>query len=157
MMESHNEADEVFQEVWFRVIKKIDSYHHKNFGGWLIRIAHNIVIDRARRKKHNISLDQERVEGKSLANVIPDVGLSAIDKIEASAIGKSIEKAVAELPIDQKEVFILRVKSNLSFKEIAKIQKVSINTALARMQYALTKLRSSLKKDYETLNGEEGK
>jgi RNA polymerase sigma-70 factor (ECF subfamily) len=146
------EADEIFQEVWLRVIKKINSYKHKNFGGWLMRIAHNIVIDRARRKKGNISLDQEYGSSQSMLDFIADDRLPLLSSMDASALGVKIMEAVAGLPVEQKEVFLMRTKSDLAFKEIAKIQKVSINTALARMQYALAKLRTILADEYKTIN-----
>ena len=68
------EADEIFQEVWFRVIRKIDTYRQKNFLGWMIRIAHNLVIDRARRARPGVSLDAEREEGYPLREIMPGGG-----------------------------------------------------------------------------------
>jgi RNA polymerase sigma factor (sigma-70 family) len=62
-----------------------------------------------------------------------------------------IEAAAAQLPLEQREVFWLRMQADLSFKEIAKIQKCSINTALARMQYAVSKLRKELASEYREL------
>ena len=67
--------------------------------------------------------------------------------------GPRIAAAVAKLPAEQREVFLMRMEGDLPFKEIARIQKVSINTALARMQYALNKLRQDLKSDYADLEG----
>ena len=66
-------------------------------------------------------------------------------------MGVVIDQAVEMLSPEQKEVFLMRMYANASFKEIAKIQKCSINTCLARMQYALTKLRSILKEEYDEL------
>ena len=62
MTEGKDDANEIFQEVWFKVIKKISLYKPKNFFGWLVRIAHNTIIDRARRKKPDASLDEEKEE-----------------------------------------------------------------------------------------------
>jgi len=145
------DADEIFQEAWFRVIRGIGSYRHSNFLGWLMRIARNIVIDRSRRKKPDLSLDQEREEGGTLAEVIPGSDPGPSREVEAGELKHAINEAVAELPGAQKEVFIMRVWSGLSFKEIAGIQRVSINTALARMQYAITKLRPKLEPVYRGL------
>jgi RNA polymerase sigma-70 factor (ECF subfamily) len=151
MAQRREDADEIFQEVWFRVIKKITIYKEDHFLGWLIRIARNITIDRIRRKKPDFSLDQEAEDGRSmvqsLADENPDPGMLAEDE----DMRVRIAKAVATLPVEQKEVFLMRAQANLSFKEIARAQKTSINTALARMQYALSKLRIALKKDYEEL------
>ena len=145
------DADDVFQETWFRVIRKIDSYRERNFGGWLVRIARNIIIDRARRRKPDVSLNAEPSAGQSLADVIPGTDPGPRRRIEATDLGQAIAAAVAGLPDEQKEVFLMRVEADLSFKEIAKAQRVSINTALARMQYALAKLRPLLKDEYEGL------
>jgi len=78
-------------------------------------------------------------------------GLSPSEEVGGNSLGRRISEAVETLSDDQKEVFLLRMYGNVSFKEIAKIQKCSINTCLARMQYALTKLRSILKEEYEEL------
>lgn len=145
------DADEVFQETWFRVIRKIDSYRERNFGGWLVRIARNIIIDKARRRKPDMSLDAAPAEGGTLADVIPGNDPGPRRRIETSDLGRTISEAVAGLPDEQREVFLMRVEADLSFKEIARAQRVSINTALARMQYALAKLRPLLKDEYEGL------
>jgi len=151
MTEGHDDADEVFQEVWLRAIRNLGTYRHKNFLGWLVRIAHNVIIDRARARKPDLSLDEERKEGQSLVEVIPGNDPGPRSQVEANDLAENIAKAVAGLPDDQKEVFVMRTQAGLSFKEIARIQKVSINTALARMQYALTKLRAILKENYEEM------
>ncbi len=145
------EADEIFQEAWLKVIRKIHLYRHKNFFGWLVRITHNVVIDRARRKKPTVSLDAESDGGTSISNMLADSGPSPRDGVGNEDLGLRIAEAVAVLPEEQKEVFLLRTKAELAFKEIAKIQGTSINTALARMQYALAKLRVPLKGCYEDL------
>lgn len=145
------DADEIFQEAWLKVIRKIHLYRHKNFFGWLVRITHNVVIDKARRKKPNISLDAESDEGTSIGNMLADSGPSPRAGVGNEDLGQKIAEAVATLPDEQKEVFLLRTQAELPFKEIAKIQGTSINTALARMQYALTKLRVPLKECYDDL------
>jgi RNA polymerase sigma-70 factor (ECF subfamily) len=145
------DADEIFQATWFKVIKKIGSYRHKNFLGWLVRIAHNAVIDRSRRKKPNVSLDAETSEGGTLEAVLTDNGPAPHNRMENGDLAAAIADAVSGLPQKQKEVFLLRTEAELPFKEIAEIQKASINTVLARMQYALEKLRVDLKESYNEL------
>ena len=150
-MAEADEADEIFQETWIRVIRNIGSYRERNFPGWIVRIARNIVIDRVRRRKPVISLDAQPEEGRSLAEAMPGNDPGPRRRIEAGELGQVIARAVADLPDEQKEVFLMRVEADLSFKEIARAQRVSINTALARMQYALAKLRPLLKDEYEQL------
>ena len=151
MTEGRDDADEIFQEVWFRVIRKQANYKHGNFGGWLVRIARNIIIDRVRRRKPEISLDAVPEDGRSLEETLPGKAMPPTENLQDQELGERIRRAVATLPDDQKDVFMMRIQAQLPFKEIADIQCVSINTALARMQYALSKLRDVLKDDYQQL------
>ncbi len=144
-------ADDIFQEVWLKVIRKLDQYRDDNFGGWLVRIARNVAIDRIRRRKPELSLDQEDENGRGIARTLAADGALPSGELAARDLGVRIAAAVATLPVEQREVFVMRTQVDLSFKEIARLQGVSINTALARMQYALTKLRPLLRGDYEGL------
>ena len=156
MTESSNDAEDVFQEVWLRAIRHIDSYHEKNFLSWLFRIAHNLVIDRVRRQKPVVHFPETpfTTTATRWEDRIPDTTSAAPDRqIAMRDVGPRIKAAVAKLPVEQREVFLMRMEGDLPFKEIARIQKVSINTALARMQYALNKLRQDLKSDYADLSG----
>ena len=155
MTEGREDSDEIFQETWFRALKNIHKFRHKNFLNWLFRIAHNLIIDRARRNKKNVSM-QSTIGGgddgsSTLEDHLPAPGISPAEESGGTMLGVQIEEAVETLSPDQKEVFLLRMYGNASFKEIAKLQKCSINTCLARMQYALGKLRSILKEEYEEL------
>lgn len=148
------EAEELFQEVWFRALRHLDRYRPKSFLSWLFRIAHNLVIDRAR-QRHEVASLEETAEnqlprGERLAALGPDPATEAAERDLAARI----EKAVARLPAEQREVFLLRTRAELKFREIARLQGVSINTALARMQYALAKLRSALQEEYAEIRGE---
>ena len=150
MVQGRDDADEIFQEVWMKVIRKIHLYRDRNFGGWLVRIARNQVIDRGRRRRPVSSLDADTAAGNPLIDLMSDPGeLGAADTAAATDLGVRIQAAVAELPEEQREVFVLRTKADMPFKEIARLQKTSINTALARMQYALKKLREGLSDQYE--------
>ena len=133
-----------------KVIRKIHLYRDRNFGGWLVRIARNQVIDRGRRRRPVSSLDADTSSGNPLIDLMSDPGeLGAAETAAATDLGVRIQAAVAELPEEQREVFVLRTKADMPFKEIARLQKTSINTALARMQYALKKLREGLSDQYE--------
>jgi len=156
MTESVTDAEDVFQEVWLRAIRHLDSYHEKNFLSWLFRIAHNLVIDRVRRLKPVTAFPETGFSTSSTRweDRIPDTRSSAPDRqIAMRDVGPRIAAAVAKLPVEQREVCWMRMEGDLAFREIARIQKVSINTALARMKYALNKLRQDLKSDYEELSG----
>lgn len=146
------DADEVFQEVWVRAIRNMNGYRQKNLLSWLFRIAHNLMIDRIRQNRHSLSLDTAASEyGVSLGEQIASLHIGPDSETGGRDIGRRIETAVAKLPPEQREVFWLRMQADLSFREIAKIQKCSINTALARMQYAVSKLRNELSAEYREL------
>ena len=148
------EADEWFQETWVRAIQHMNVFRQKNLLGWLFRIAHNLVIDQARRKKPDCSLDAPQPEsGAPLADSIPAPALSPALEAAGRDLGRQIAAAAGHLPSEQREVFWLRMEAGLSFKEIARIQHCSINTALARMQYALAKLRTDLGPAWRELQG----
>lgn len=150
--EGREDADEVFQEVWVRAIKNMNRYRQKNLLSWLFRIAHNLMIDRIRRNKSVVSLDTSASEdGISLGEQLATTLLGPDSETGGRDLGVRIEAAAAQLPPEQREVFWLRMQADLSFKEIAKIQKCSINTALARMQYAVSKLRKELAVEYREL------
>lgn len=154
MTEGREDAEEIFQETWFRALKNIHKFKHKNFLNWLFRIAHNLVIDRARRNSKNISM-QSSMAGSdgntTLEDQLAAPGITPAEEAGGNSLGTQISAAVETLSAEQKEVFLLRMYGNVSFKDIAKIQKCSINTCLARMQYALTKLRSILQEEYDEL------
>ncbi len=149
MTGGRQDADEIFQDVWLRAIRALPRYRHKGrFVSWLFKIAHHIIIDRARRERPTLSLDHPQVAHQDAGREDRD----AADAVQASELGQRIRAAVARLPPEQREVFLLRMETDLPFKEIARIQRTSINTALARMSYALAKLRASLGDAYRELN-----
>lgn len=147
-----HDADEVFQEVWMKVMQRGGDYRAGSFRSWLFRIAHNLVIDRARATRKMLSLDYEAGEG---AGEGTGAGPRLLDCLEAKDpapgtvasrrdVADAVREAVGSLAGEQREVFLMRMESGLSFKEIARIQKVSLNTALARMRYAVINLRKVL-------------
>jgi len=146
------DADDVFQEVWARAIKNINRYRQKKLLSWLFRIAHNLMIDRMRRNRFSVSLNSPGFENEgSIGESMASPRLSPDQESGGRDLGVRIGRAVDSLPIEQREVFWLRMEAGLSFKEIAAIQKCSINTALARMQYAVSKLQKELAGEYHEL------
>jgi RNA polymerase sigma-70 factor (ECF subfamily) len=154
MLQGRGDAEEIFQEVWLRVIKNFSAYRHRNFAGWLFRIAHNLFIDRVRRESRFVppSPSDSGPDAPGMEQV-PDAR-PAPDEIAAHHdLGARITAALAALPDDQREIFLLRTEAGLSFKDIADLLEISLNTALSRMHYAVQKLRPLLAEDYHMLTG----
>ena len=139
-MRNRSDAEEVFQDTWLKAMRKIAFFRGGSFKAWLTTIARNCVIDRARRRRPSVSLNQE--VGEDGAQVIdfvePEAGLVSDER------GARIREAVAALPEAQREVFLLRTEQELSFAEIAEMLAIPLNTALGRMHYAVTRLRKEL-------------
>ncbi len=152
MIENKGDAEEIFQEVWFKAIRSFDSYKDQKFLSWMFRITHNHIIDRARKKKPVATIHSE-VEGEmGIEDRTAAAGLDPVRIAEGHELGQRIRAAVDRLPAEQREVFLFRTEGQLPFKEIAVVMECSINTALGRMQYALNHLREDLKEDYEDFN-----
>jgi RNA polymerase sigma-70 factor (ECF subfamily) len=145
------QAEDVLQETFLRVIKSADGYQRQaKFTTWLYTIARNLCVDAARRGKHRkaASLDApaggEDCEGAPLIDRVPD-GEPGVDR---QAIGRELQarirEAVASLPDEQREIFLLREVADLQFNEIAAIVGCPENTVKSRMRYALEKLREAL-------------
>jgi RNA polymerase sigma-70 factor (ECF subfamily) len=141
MPDSRAEADDVFQKSWIKVMQKLPGYRPSDrFQAWLFRIAHNLAIDYFRSRKRR----SDHLELGELGDALEPQGKEqpAGDMVRYE-ISQALDKALDKLPPEQREVFMLR-QENIGFKEISKIQKCSINTTLARMQYAVKKLRELL-------------
>ena len=161
MVHDVHAAEDVFQDVWLRALRKLHRFQSDKLRAWLFRIARNRVIDLTRKRKPDASLEQPvgggAREPATLSSFIASE-LPGPDRNTGNAeLGERIRAAVAVLPPEQREVFLLRMESGLPFKEIATLQKTSINTALARMQYALRKLRETLAADHAELPSGRGK
>jgi RNA polymerase sigma factor (sigma-70 family) len=135
-------AEDIFQDVFVKAILTIKrgSYNEEGkFLPWILRIAHNLVIDTFRRNKRYPTVDGG--EDFDIFNVIRDEEMNIDQKIIETQIHEDVRKLIEFLPEEQKEVLKMRLYSGMSFKEIAEDTNVSINTALGRMRYALINLR----------------
>ncbi|QSH41561.1 sigma-70 family RNA polymerase sigma factor [Lentisphaerota bacterium ZTH] len=133
--------DDIFQQVWIKAVNKLGSYHHQDrFLSWVIKIARNSALDHFRKQQRQSGVELDCDEVPELSDPTGSEPWRELDRAELSVL---LGKAVRRLPLEQREVFMLR-QEDISFKEIANIQKCSINTALARMQYAVRNLRKTL-------------
>ena len=149
-------ASDLFQDTFLRVInvlqKRPGAYTPQNrFGGWVTRIARNIVLDhmRSRSKWQDISEGDETYWER-----LPDTEPLADEVLHSNQQRDWLDQFIARLPDAQREVLILRQDTDLTFREIADITDVSINTALGRMRYALINLRSMMKEQSPQMAGQ---
>ncbi len=136
-------VEDIFQDTFLKVIQSVKSgkyYDNGKFLSWVMRIAHNLIIDHFRRVKQMNTVSNDDYES-DLFNSRKLVEENIDDTIIKKQIQKDVREIISHLPDDQREVVILRHYAGLSFKEIAAITDVSINTALGRMRYALINLR----------------
>ncbi len=150
-------ANDIFQDTFVKAIITIrkGKYNEEGkFVNWIMRIAHNLVIDhfRANKKMRMISETSYQNEDFNIFDIIPCESQNVEDLVINEQIKKDIVALLDQLPEDQKEVVKLRLFSNLSFKEIAEETDVSINTALGRMRYAVINLRKLIEEHNITLS-----
>lgn len=144
-------AEDLLQEVFLRVVKSADEWRGAaKFSTWLYTIARNLTIDQARRAVHRnaASLDAERNVGESKTTTLHD-RIASTDRRADQIVGdrevkRRIDDAVAALPPDQREVFLMREVMEMPFAEIAAAVGASEPTVKSRMRYALEKLRAAL-------------
>ena len=140
-------ANDIFQDTFIKVIKtlKSNSYNEEGkFLPWVMRIAHNLIIDFFRKNK-KMPLHRE-TEDFSVFSIMTDDTLTIENQLIANQVELDIKKLIEELPEDQKEVLVMRMYQDMSFKEISELTGVSINTSLGRMRYALMNLRNVIDK-----------
>ncbi len=148
-----NAANDAFQDTFVRAIVAIrEGRYHANgqFNAWLMRIARNIVLDNVRSNKTHRTIRQEitNESGELVGDILNNASLSEPDaemQIVFSQSLDDIRMMIDLLPDTQREVVVLRYYQELSFKEIAELTNVSINTALGRMRYAMINLKRMAK------------
>jgi RNA polymerase sigma-70 factor (ECF subfamily) len=140
-------SNDIFQDTFIKVIKtlKSNSYNEEGkFLPWVMRIAHNLIIDHYRKNK-KMPMFRE-TEEFSIFSIMSDDSLTIENKIIRDQVEIDLKKLIEELPEDQKEVLVMRMYQDMSFKEISEVTGVSINTALGRMRYALMNMRKVIDK-----------
>ena len=147
MVKDGDVADDIFQETFIKAVRVIDEGRYTDNGrflSWLLRIAHNQVIDHFRAQKQNRQLNEAEA-GYDVLGTLRLAERTVEDEIVCEQIASDVRRMVELLPDEQREVVMMRYYSGLSFKEIAEQTGVSINTALGRMRYALINLRKMIK------------
>ena len=140
-------TEDVFQDTFIKVIRTLKKGNYNEEGKflpWVMRISHNLVIDHFRKTNRMPSF--KNTDEFDIFSIIGDGNLNAEKKIIQEQIYSDVRELVKELPEEQKEVLIMRMYKDMSFKEISENTGVSINTALGRMRYALMNMRKLIEK-----------
>ncbi|MAR39588.1 MAG: RNA polymerase subunit sigma-24 [Flavobacteriales bacterium] len=146
-IKNYNLAHDLFQDTFIKVVNSLKrgKYNEEGkFVPWVMRIAHNLVIDHFRRQKKTRSIAP--TDDFNIFDVISNEEKNVEEEMIDDQITSDLRKLIEELPEDQKEVLKMRYYKDLSFKEISEITDVSINTALGRMRYAIINLRKLVEK-----------
>lgn len=134
-------AEDLFQDTFLKIIKTIKDGRYSEQGKflpWAVRVARNLCMDYFRRTRLQVAITLP--DGQDISAIFGNSDFAA-DGIERRQVHDSVRKLVEGLPEEQREVIVLRIYADLSFKEISDLTGVSINTALGRMRYALINLR----------------
>jgi RNA polymerase sigma-70 factor (ECF subfamily) len=148
MTGSRSDAEDLFQEVWIRIIRNAARYKDVSFRAWMWQIARNLLIDFRRKRKPNISLDAaEEEEDQPLLETLIAPDASPREVAERTDLARRAMQAVGKLPAVQREVFLMRIQGDLPFNEIAQVLQIPLNTALGRMHDATTRLKQLMMKE----------
>lgn len=147
MVKDDELAEDLFQETFVKAVRVIDDGRYTDNGkflSWVLRIAHNQVIDYFRAQKQSKQINESEA-GYDLFGSLKLADRNVEDRMVAEQIEADVRQLIELLPAEQREVVMMRYYSDLSFKEIAEQTGVSINTALGRMRYALINLRRMIR------------
>ena len=146
-------SEDIFQDTYVKVVNSLQKGKYNEEGKflpWVMRIAHNLVIDYFRKQKKMQMIRSNN--DFDIFDVIKDSKINADEKLIKDQIFSDLNSLIDKLPSDQKEVLKMRYYEELSFKKIAEYFDISINTALGRMRYALINLRALSKKHHVDLH-----
>lgn len=138
-------AEDIFQDAFLKMIKTMRDGRYSEQGKflpWAIRVAHNLCMDHFRKVRNNVPVTLP--DGMDITQLLGGPAETISDKMEQRQVNASVRKLIEQLPEEQREVIVLRMYGDLSFKEIADLTSVSINTALGRMRYGLLNLRKMI-------------
>jgi len=146
-------SDDIFQETFIKVINTIKKQNYNEEGKflpWVMRISHNLIIDHFR-KQSKVKFQRDQEEYSVFSKMI-DSEMNIENSMIAGQIEDDLHTLILILPTDQQEIIRLRLYDDLTFKEIAELNQISINTALGRMRYAIVNLRKMIDKNQIILN-----
>mgnify|MGYP006280409539 CR=1 FL=1 len=155
MVKDRAVANDIFQDTFVRVIKAMQdpdgSYTHQGqWLSWVMSIARNAAIDHIRKQEKWADVPHDPENERSFWDTLEDDSPSASDELHRAEQREWLDEHIEELAPEQREVLLLRQETDLTFREIAELQDVSINTALGRMRYALKNLRKMMEASDKT-------
>ena len=154
MVKDHDVADDILQETLIKAVRVIDEGRYADTGkflSWVLRIAHNQVIDYFRSQKSQRTVSESDA-GYNVLDTLRFAERNVEDRMISEQIEADVRRMIDSLPEEQREVVMMRYYAGMSFQEIADQTEVSINTALGRMRYALINLRKMIKENNVILN-----
>ncbi len=154
MVKDHDVADDILQETLIKAVRVIDEGRYADTGkflSWVLRIAHNQVIDYFRSQKSQRTVSESDA-GYNVLGTLRFAERNVEDRMISEQIEADVRRMIDSLPEEQREVVVMRYYAGMSFQEIADQTQVSINTALGRMRYALINLRKMIKENNVILN-----
>ena len=142
---SEADAEDAFQATWEKVIRSCGSYRGGSVRAYLTRVARSVTIDRFRRDRlPTVSADAVGEDGESVAETLADEAPTPGEAFESSATAEDVRRAIHTLPEGQREVMLMRIEGELSFKEIAELMGIPLGTALTWMHNATIRLKEIL-------------
>ena len=154
VVRDREQANDLFQETFVKIITKLQEGKYTTtgkFGAWIMRIAHNVIMDWYRSKRSDKTVEQGNDNDLSKFSPADLLDLNVENRYVNDQVMSDVKKIMNLLPATQREVVFMRFYQDLSFKEIAELTNVSINTALGRMRYAILNLRRMAKEHHITL------
>ena len=144
VVRDREQANDLFQETFVKIITKLQEGKYTTtgkFGAWIMRIAHNVILDWYRSKRSDKTVEQGNDNDLSKFSPADLLDLNVENRYVNDQVMSDVKKIMNLLPATQREVVFMRFYQDLSFKEIAELTNVSINTALGRMRYAILNMR----------------
>ena len=144
VVRDREQANDLFQETFVKIITKLQEGKYTTtgkFGAWIMRIAHNVIMDWYRSKRSDKTVEQGNDNDLSKFSPADLLDLNVENRYVNDQVMSDVKKIMNLLPATQREVVFMRFYQDLSFQEIAELTNVSINTALGRMRYAILNMR----------------
>lgn len=139
-------AEDLVQEVWLKVLRGAAAFDGRSrFTTWLFAVTRNACLDHARRRRREPAVEEPRPDEGPGVDGVADPSPPVIDRVARRELSRLLEQAVAALPLEQREVFLLREQTDMSFQEISAALGVPRDTVKSRMRYALGHVRRFLR------------